>query len=344
MYAIDDGVQYEMGVGVLTTGSPDTLSRNTVTSNSAGTTVKLNFAGTCRVYCTIPAEKSVYKDASGILNAGLLALTEPGTGSQTLLVSAPSSANGANIKLLGNGVTTPSKTIRVASGILSVLNDAGGSMLTLSDTGTLTAGQVNASSVVSSGGISGTAISGTSLAATTASISGTITAALFSGGVFNVGQSNGISFTNGTALTLNQSGAVAATGIAINLALTSSNHMVFQYSGGAVGSITTNGSSTAYNTTSDYRSKTLHGLDDGTSLSKVQVHTAAFKTSPDVHQPMILAHELAKSAPFAVRGIQDGVDKNGKPIMQQVDYSALVPALLSYTQALERRLAVLEAR
>lgn len=307
-------------------------------ANSAGTTVKLNFAGTVRVYNAIPATNTVFKDASGVLNAGLLALTEPGTGSQTLLVSAPSSANGANIKLLGNGATTPSKTIRVASGILSVLNDAGGSMLTLSDTGTLTTGQVNASSVVSSGGISGTAIGGTSLAVTSASVAGTITAALFSGGVFNVGQANGISFTNSTGLTINQSGAVAATGLNINLALTGSNHVVFQYGGVQVGSVTTNGSATAFNTTSDYRLKTVHGLDDGSVLAKVPVHDATWKLIPGERQPMILAHELAEVAPWAVTGIKDG------PTMQQVDYSALVPALLSYTQALERRLAVLEAR
>lgn len=386
-YFLDDGVQYEAGIGTLTYGPPDTLSRNTVLSNSAGTTAKLNFAGTTRVFNTIPSTNAVWKDASGVLNAGLVALTEPGTGSQTLLISAPSSANGANIKLAGNGVSTPTKTIRVASGSLNVLNDAGTSILALSDTGALTASgviqgpQITAaaasvgSTVLLTGDASHTGFVGlfnasgtrmgyvgfgaasstlnlvaesttTGWATTSAFAIGTslsVGTTLSVGSNIAAGQNSSIVFTNSTALTLNQSGAVAATALAINLALSTSNFTVFQFGGTQVGSITTNGSATAFNTTSDYRLKTVHGQDDGSLLSKVPVYNAAWKHAPSERQPMILAHELQAIAPFAVTGTKDAVDDDGQPVMQQVDYNALVPALIGYVQSLERRLELLEA-
>ncbi|MGG5819653.1 hypothetical protein [Falsiroseomonas sp. HW251] len=49
-YVIDDGTQYEYGIGVVSAGSPNTLQRTTVIENSAGTTARLNFTGAVRVY------------------------------------------------------------------------------------------------------------------------------------------------------------------------------------------------------------------------------------------------------------------------------------------------------
>jgi hypothetical protein len=113
----------------------------------------------------------------------------------------------------------------------------------------------------------------------------------------------------------------------------------------AIGSVSTNGASTSYNTTSDYRIKDITGLTDGTPLSSLPVRFGTFKTAPNpVAQPMFLAHELAEVAPYAVTGTKDAVDAEGKPVLQQVDHSALVPLLLAYTQSLEKRIAVLEAK
>lgn len=57
-YLINDGAgNWECGVGTVTDGDPDTLSRDTVLENSLGTTAKINFgAGTKDVFCTFPAE------------------------------------------------------------------------------------------------------------------------------------------------------------------------------------------------------------------------------------------------------------------------------------------------
>jgi hypothetical protein len=66
-YAMADGTLFELGQGSVTAGSPDTLSRTTVLANSAGTTARLNFTGTTRVYCAMPAARAVWLDASGLL-------------------------------------------------------------------------------------------------------------------------------------------------------------------------------------------------------------------------------------------------------------------------------------
>ena len=68
-YAIfEEGTNsFEVGLGTVTDATPDTLARTTVLSNSSGTTDKINFSGgTLSVFCTMPASKSVYLDASGV--------------------------------------------------------------------------------------------------------------------------------------------------------------------------------------------------------------------------------------------------------------------------------------
>ena len=67
-YTIYDQIAqvWEIGVGTVTSGSPNTLSRDTVLANSSGTTAKINFAGnSSTVFCVYTATKSVNLDASG---------------------------------------------------------------------------------------------------------------------------------------------------------------------------------------------------------------------------------------------------------------------------------------
>ena len=80
-YVMDDGAQFEWGVGTFNTGSPNTLSRTTVLGNSAGTQPsKLNFTGTTDVYCDLPAEKRLYINNSNIVSTlgATLELGSPG--------------------------------------------------------------------------------------------------------------------------------------------------------------------------------------------------------------------------------------------------------------------------
>ena len=55
-YFMDDGTQAEWGKGLFTAGAPNTLARATVIKNTAGTTSRLNFTGTTRVYNEVPGE------------------------------------------------------------------------------------------------------------------------------------------------------------------------------------------------------------------------------------------------------------------------------------------------
>ncbi len=58
---------------------------------------------------------------------------------QQLRVDGSASTNGANIQLIGNGATTPKKTLRVGSGTFQILNDAyTTAILVLTDAGNLT--------------------------------------------------------------------------------------------------------------------------------------------------------------------------------------------------------------
>ena len=56
---------WEVGVGTVTDATPDTLSRDTIISSSNGDAAVSFTSGTKDVFCTLPASKAVYLDASG---------------------------------------------------------------------------------------------------------------------------------------------------------------------------------------------------------------------------------------------------------------------------------------
>ena len=58
---------WEVGIGTVTDATPDTLSRTAITSSNSDSLVNFNSGGssTLDVFCTMPASKSVYLDASG---------------------------------------------------------------------------------------------------------------------------------------------------------------------------------------------------------------------------------------------------------------------------------------
>ena len=115
-----------------------------------------------------------------------------------------------------------------------------------------------------------------------------------------------------------------------------------------VGSISTANSSTAYNTSSDYRMKenvvTLTGAT--ARLKQLKPYRFNFKEQwgpADDVKDGFLAHEVAEVVPQAVHGEKDAVDEDGNPDMQGVDTSHLVPLLVATIQELEERITALEA-
>ena len=111
------------------------------------------------------------------------------------------------------------------------------------------------------------------------------------------------------------------------------------------GSITYNrgGGVVAYNTTSDYRAKTLLGAvkNPGETIDALKVYRGVMNGAT-VERPMLVAHEAQEVAPYCVTGDKDAVDKDGYPIYQQMDHQVLVPLLIAEIQQLRARVAALE--
>jgi hypothetical protein len=116
------------------------------------------------------------------------------------------------------------------------------------------------------------------------------------------------------------------------------NMVAFFGTSSVVGSITYNGTVTAFNTTSDYRLKEdlkdFKGLD---LVSKIPVYDFKWK-SEESRSYGVMAHELAEVLPDAVTGDKDAEEN------QMVDYSKIVPLLVKSIQELSAKLEALECQ
>jgi hypothetical protein len=129
-------------------------------------------------------------------------------------------------------------------------------------------------------------------------------------------------------------------GSALNVQSTGSM-LLLSYLGVSKGSISTDGSSIAYNTTSDYRLKdNVETLTDASHrVSLLKPKRFSFKADPD--QVMVdgfIAHEVQEVVPQAVTGIKDG------EVMQAMDASKLVPLLTAALQEALARIEILEGK
>jgi len=118
----------------------------------------------------------------------------------------------------------------------------------------------------------------------------------------------------------------------------------FSITNSEVGSISVTGSSTAYNTSSDYRLKeNIAPLENAVtrvdSLNPVRFN---FIASPDHTVDGFIAHEVTPIVPEAITGEKDAVDEEGNPVYQGIDQSKLVPLLVAAIQELSSRVTALE--
>jgi hypothetical protein len=113
---------------------------------------------------------------------------------------------------------------------------------------------------------------------------------------------------------------------------------------GEVGTIRTNGSATAYNTSSDYRLKENVNYDFDATTRLKQLKPARFNFIKDADTTVdgFIAHEVSSIVPEAIHGTKDEVDNNSNPIYQGIDQSKLVPLLVKTIQELEARITQLE--
>ncbi len=122
-------------------------------------------------------------------------------------------------------------------------------------------------------------------------------------------------------------------------------HSVFHNPNGIVGSITTSGSATAFNTSSDYRLKeNIVAISDGiTRLKTLKPSKFNFIADKETTVDGFLAHEVT-AVPEAITGTKDAVDENNKPIYQGIDQSKLVPLLTAALQEAVAKIEVLETK
>ena len=122
--------------------------------------------------------------------------------------------------------------------------------------------------------------------------------------------------------------------------------MYFSYTGSftSVGSISTNGAATTYNTTSDRRLKEniVPAAEAGAVIDDIEVVEFDWKSGAHTRYGMI-AQDLHAVAPEAVSvGDADDVEDFKNP--WGVDYSKLVPMLIKEVQSLRKRVAELETK
>ena len=111
------------------------------------------------------------------------------------------------------------------------------------------------------------------------------------------------------------------------------------------GSIVIHTTTTAYNTSSDYRLKENEvAISDGiTRLKQLKPYIFNFKKDPDVKVDGFFAHEVSSVVPIAVTGEKDAVNDDGSIKPQGIDQSKLVPLLVAAVQELIGKVEALEA-
>jgi len=233
-------------------------------------------------------------------------------------------------QLVGVGTTSPTNTLQVAGGI--------------SATGSAPAFQASAAIIDVSGGVVRINATGADN-----STNGTMTfnTASANAGVFN----ERMRIDSSGRLLLNQSAnnglsqfqmiaPVSGHGILVQIGTNGNYGMNFLNAGGvsSVGTIVVNSSSTAYNTSSDYRLKeNIAPMQNALSVVQ-QLKPVTYKWKLDGSNGQgFIAHELAEVVPDCVTGEKDALDAEGNPQYQGIDVSFLVATLTAAIQELNAK-------
>ena len=128
---------------------------------------------------------------------------------------------------------------------------------------------------------------------------------------------------------------------------TAGGDLVMFYATAQVGTITSTGGGTNYNSASDYRLKENVNYDWDATTRLKQLKPARFNWINDETNTLIdgfLAHEVEDVVSHAVRGTKDAVDENGDVEPQSIDQSKLVPLLVKAIQEQQALIESLTAR
>ena len=142
-------------------------------------------------------------------------------------------------------------------------------------------------------------------------------------------------------------GPTASNGISIESNSTSvvMSQLLFRNPNGIVGSVSTAGSLTSFNVSSDYRLKNTIAPMTGALAKVALLKPCTYKWNADgADGEGFIAHELAEVCPNAVTGEKDAVDKDGNIKPQGIDVSFLVATLTAAIQEQQSLITQLTAR
>lgn len=307
-------------------------------------------------------------DTSGnLIKTGGGLISSNGT-SDTLVISGSNAVNtGGNITLEGNTASDVSQ-IKFKNGSTEVMRIASGRVLI----GTTTEGHADGDNFTIAGsGNTGMTIRSTNSQKSTIYFSDSTSGAGeyagyihydHSGNNLNIGvnENERMRIDSGGKMYFGTSGAdpsSSQTGVRIsstdntNFWMSSTprtsayDQFAFFNGNGLVGTITTSGSATAYNTSSDYRLKTDVQPMTGASERVQALNPVNFEWVADgTRVDGFLAHEAQAVVPESVTGTKDAVDADGNPEYQSIDQSKIVPLLTAALQEALTEITALKAR
>lgn len=291
------------------------------------------------------------------------------TPSSANLIAAVTDETGTGALVFGTSPTLTTPTLGVASATsinkVALTAPASSATLTIADGKTLTANNTltltgtDGSSVAFGSG--GTVVYTTVTTLSSLASIGTITTGVWNAGA--VTSSAGVSGTTGTfsgnllggttALPSASEGGCALRDIEnVGPALFSCGNNTTNYEqvsfingNGTVGSITTNGTATAFNTSSDYRLKEdVSDYYDGMDVIN-QLRPVSFRWKTDGRKDTgFIAHEVGEIIPNACSGEMDAVDENGNIKPQGLDTKFIIPHLVSALQMLNDKCERMQAK
>ena len=249
-----------------------------------------------------------------------------------------------------SGTTKKVTITSLATAVATAFSGDSPTFVNLTTTGTTTLGDSgDATTVNGTLGVTGNATFDTNTftinASTDQMLSLTSTAAINqsttqSGMAFNTNRL-GDSTAGGLALTANNYQLM------LNRITSVGEHVRFCYAGAETGSISTNGSATSYNTTSDYRLKeNIVSMQNAlNNLIKLKPVNFNFINDKNFKVDGFIAHEVNEVVPAAVTGLKDAVyEEDGQPRYQSLDNSKLIPLIVAAIQELSAKVTALEAK
>lgn len=161
-------------------------------------------------------------------------------------------------------------------------------------------------------------------------------------GDFLVGTTSTVVGGGGHRAVIAFAGAVSQYGLGFRPAADNTVTMTFTNAANAlIGSVYTTSSTTAFNTSSDYRLKNTIAPMTGALAKVALLKPVTYKWNVDGSDGQgFIAHELAEVEPGCVTGEKDAVDAEGNPQYQGIDTSFLVATL---TAAIQEQQALIQS-